>query len=221
VLLKADADGPNWTDKKIAEAFSCRTKTVENIRQRLVTRGFDIALNGKKHETPPRSKYQIHVHECPTCRQAAVATPRGELALSEIEAATAHCDARIHRPGQRATATIPPKTRREVLARDRHRCRRKGCTHTRHLHLHHLVPRAAGGGNETGNLVTLCAACHRLWHERGGELRELLRSTGSAAEQPEFVRSTGSAAEQRVPEYDQEYAQQEGRDDQRKAQARE
>lgn len=56
VLLKADADGPNWTDKKIAEAFSCRTKTVENIRQRLVTRGFDIALNGKKRETPPRSK---------------------------------------------------------------------------------------------------------------------------------------------------------------------
>ncbi len=32
VLLKADADGPNWTDKKIAEAVSCRTKTVENIR---------------------------------------------------------------------------------------------------------------------------------------------------------------------------------------------
>ena len=56
VLLKADADGPNWTDKKIAEAFSCRTKTVENIRQRLVTDGFEIALNGKKRETPPRQK---------------------------------------------------------------------------------------------------------------------------------------------------------------------
>ena len=45
VLLKADADGPNWTDKKIAEAFFCRTKTVENI-----------ALNGKRRETPPRQK---------------------------------------------------------------------------------------------------------------------------------------------------------------------
>jgi len=56
VLLKADADGPNWTDKRIAEAFSCRTKTVENIRQRLVTDGFQIALNGKKRETPPRQK---------------------------------------------------------------------------------------------------------------------------------------------------------------------
>jgi len=56
VLLKADADGPNWTDKKIAEAVSCRTKTVENIRQRLVTEGFEIALNGKERETPPRQK---------------------------------------------------------------------------------------------------------------------------------------------------------------------
>ncbi len=52
VLLKADADGPSWTDKRIAEAFSCRTKTVENIRQRLVTDGFEIALNGRKRETP-------------------------------------------------------------------------------------------------------------------------------------------------------------------------
>ena len=56
VLLMADADGPNWTDKKIAEAVSCRTKTVENIRQRLVTEGFEIVLNGKKREKPPRQK---------------------------------------------------------------------------------------------------------------------------------------------------------------------
>ncbi len=56
VLLAADADGPNWTDQQIAEAYSCRTKTVENIRQRLVEQGFEVALNGKKRETPPRRK---------------------------------------------------------------------------------------------------------------------------------------------------------------------
>ena len=56
ILLKADANGPNWTDQRISEAFSCRTKTVENIRIRLVTEGFDIALNGKKREKPPRQK---------------------------------------------------------------------------------------------------------------------------------------------------------------------
>jgi len=56
VLLAADADGPNWTDKRIAEAYACRTKTVENIRQRLVIEGFDRVLNGKKRASPPRRK---------------------------------------------------------------------------------------------------------------------------------------------------------------------
>ena len=56
VLLKADADGPGWTDARIAEAFDCRTKTVENIRQRLVRDGLERALNGKQRESPPRAK---------------------------------------------------------------------------------------------------------------------------------------------------------------------
>ncbi len=54
ILLKADADGPAWTDRQIAEAFGCRTKTVENIRQRLVTEGFEATLCGKPRETPSR-----------------------------------------------------------------------------------------------------------------------------------------------------------------------
>ena len=53
ILLKADVEGPNWTDRQIAEAFLCRTKTVENIRQRLVERGFEETLNGAKRTTPP------------------------------------------------------------------------------------------------------------------------------------------------------------------------
>jgi len=56
ILLKADADGPNWTDHRIAEAFGCRTQTVENVRQRLVERGFREALDGGKREAPPVEK---------------------------------------------------------------------------------------------------------------------------------------------------------------------
>ena len=56
ILLKADADGPCWPDSKIAEAFNCRRQTVENLRKRLVTEGFDTALNGKKRTAPPREK---------------------------------------------------------------------------------------------------------------------------------------------------------------------
>jgi len=56
VLLKADADGPDWTDAKIADAFGCRTQSVENIRERFVTRGFELALNGLPRLKPPREK---------------------------------------------------------------------------------------------------------------------------------------------------------------------
>lgn len=56
ILLKADAEGPMWTDARIAEAFGCRTKTVENIRQRLVTEGFAVTLEGQRRQTPPRPR---------------------------------------------------------------------------------------------------------------------------------------------------------------------
>ena len=56
ILLKADANGPGWTDARIAEAFGCRTKTVENIRQRLVENGFRETLDGKKRNKPPTEK---------------------------------------------------------------------------------------------------------------------------------------------------------------------
>jgi hypothetical protein len=56
ILLKADADGPNWTDERIAEAFSCRSRTVELIRQRLVERGFAETLHGTERAQPPVEK---------------------------------------------------------------------------------------------------------------------------------------------------------------------
>jgi hypothetical protein len=56
ILLKADAGGPGWTDARIAEAFSCRVQTVENLRRRLVTEGFEVALHGKPRSTAPREK---------------------------------------------------------------------------------------------------------------------------------------------------------------------
>jgi hypothetical protein len=56
VLLKADANGPNWTDERIAAAFSCRVQTIEQIRQRLVERGFREVLDGAKRQDPPTPK---------------------------------------------------------------------------------------------------------------------------------------------------------------------
>ena len=56
ILLKADANGPYWTDQEIADAFDCRTKTVENIRRRLVEQGLEVTLNGAKRRYPPTDK---------------------------------------------------------------------------------------------------------------------------------------------------------------------
>lgn len=56
ILLKADAEGPHWTDPRIADAFLCRVQTVEKIRQRLVERGFRETLDGAKREKPPTEK---------------------------------------------------------------------------------------------------------------------------------------------------------------------
>ena len=53
ILLKADADGAGWSDIKIAEAFNCRVQTIENLRKRLATAGFALALDGKKRQEPP------------------------------------------------------------------------------------------------------------------------------------------------------------------------
>ena len=47
VLLKAAVDGPHWTDAEIANAFAGRTPTIENIRERVVTEGFESPLQGK------------------------------------------------------------------------------------------------------------------------------------------------------------------------------
>ena len=55
ILIKVDADGPGWSDVKTAEAFNCRVQTIENLRKRLVTESFDLALDGRQRRDPPTS----------------------------------------------------------------------------------------------------------------------------------------------------------------------
>lgn len=56
ILLKVNADGPGWTDERIAEAFSVHARTVKNVRERFVMEGLEAALNRKKRATPPTEK---------------------------------------------------------------------------------------------------------------------------------------------------------------------
>jgi transposase len=54
ILLKADANGPAWTDTRIAESFSVSVNTVLGVRQRLVEQGLEAALSRKKQAHPSR-----------------------------------------------------------------------------------------------------------------------------------------------------------------------
>jgi 5-methylcytosine-specific restriction endonuclease McrA len=119
-----------------------------------------------------RPPVQIHVHEDKTTGRMTVQTDAGERELSNVESERMRCDAAVWEQGGRNTTTIPPRVRREVLARDKHRCQAPGCGRTRFLEVHHIFSRQQGGSNKAENLTTLCACCHRLWHEKGIRVRE-------------------------------------------------
>ena len=54
ILLKADSNGPGWSDARIAEAFECHEKTVYNVRKRFAMRGRLSALERKPQSQPSR-----------------------------------------------------------------------------------------------------------------------------------------------------------------------
>lgn len=56
ILLAADVEGPGWVDQRIAEAFSCHARTVENIRRRFVLEGLTAALKRKEQIRPSRER---------------------------------------------------------------------------------------------------------------------------------------------------------------------
>jgi hypothetical protein len=71
-------------------------------------------------------------------------------------------------PGRKVQAALRPvpelkwsAARKIALARDLHRCRRCDTREPGLLTVHHVFPRGLGGGNEPGNLVTLCESCHQ------------------------------------------------------------
>ena len=56
VLLKADADGPNWTNEQIHELTGMSLRAITNIRKQLVLEGFEVALDRKATTTAAHSQ---------------------------------------------------------------------------------------------------------------------------------------------------------------------
>ena len=54
ILLKADRNGPCWTDARIAEAFGCDEQTAYNVRKRFATGGRLSALERNPQSRPSR-----------------------------------------------------------------------------------------------------------------------------------------------------------------------
>ena len=54
ILLKADSNGPGWTDAQIADAFGCHKQTACNVRKRFATGERLAALERKPQSRPSR-----------------------------------------------------------------------------------------------------------------------------------------------------------------------
>ena len=110
---------------------------------------------------------------CPTCKAATVDGAGMIADVTPAQLATAQCDAELlgnveHEP-EPVRKTITPRLRRQVFARDHHRCTVPGCRSGRNLDVHHLQFRSHGGRHEIHNLTVLCSAHHGLLHD--GTLR--------------------------------------------------
>jgi len=77
VLLKVDADGPNWSDTQAAEAFSCAPRTVFSLRERFVEHGLEAAIGRKQRTQPPRKPLLDKEQEARLIRLAASEPPPG------------------------------------------------------------------------------------------------------------------------------------------------
>ena len=124
------------------------------------------ALESAQAELAPSSeRYRIHIQTCPSC----VETHGLDSEASDTLCLEAGCDAELvqlegDKPGT-LTRTVPPATRRFVLARDRSRCVVPGCHCALWLDIHHVNWTGAGRTHHPHNLVTLCSTHHRLLHD--------------------------------------------------------
>ena len=145
-----------------------------------------------------RANYQIAMTVCPECGRGHEES-RGELIEVGPEMVEmAECDAQhigsthLGRAA-RATQTVPPATRRQVVRREHGRCSVPGCRCTRFLDIHHLRPRAEGGTHDPSKIILLCAAHHRAVHEG------FLIIEGDVADGLSFHHADGTAYGRKVP----------------------
>jgi hypothetical protein len=131
-----------------------------------------------------RASYQVALTVCEACGRGWQQGRGEQVEVRSDIVEMAQCDAqqlgRISaHVGEtiRASQSVPPRTRREVMRRDGGRCVVPGCRNSLFLDIHHLRLRSEGGGHDPDGLIVLCGAHHRAQH-RGQLLIEGRVSTG-------------------------------------------
>ena len=79
VLLKCDQgrDGPGWIDQRIADAFGCTSRSVENWRKQAVEQGPLALLERKAREAPPNPRKLDGAQEAQLVKLACSQPPEG------------------------------------------------------------------------------------------------------------------------------------------------
>ena len=135
---------------------------------------------------PDRPAHQIAITVCESCGRGWQNGAGREIEIGPAVIERARCDAELigslaaERPA-RVTATVTPRLRRQVLARDHHRCTVPGCRSARNLDLHHIEYQRDGGMHELWNLTVLCSGHHQQLHDGALAIR------GQAPHALEFV----------------------------------
>jgi hypothetical protein len=133
-----------------------------------------------------RPAYQIALTLCEWCGRGWQNGAGREVDVEPAAIERAQCDAEllgsldVDEP-ERLRTTVTPRVRRQVFARDHHRCTVPGCRSSRNLDLHHIEFQSNGGGHEMSNLTILCNAHHQSLHEG------LLTIQGTAPHALEFA----------------------------------
>jgi hypothetical protein len=119
-----------------------------------------------------RASYQVAVSRCEDCGRTSIDAGGRSEVVDDAVSEMAMCDGQhvgevdCPRAGApRATQTIPPAVRRQVMRRDRKRCVVPGCTNHRFVDVHHLDQRCEGGGHDPDRLAVLCGSHHRAVHQ--------------------------------------------------------
>jgi hypothetical protein len=128
-----------------------------------------------------RSDAQVIVHLDATTGAARLA---GGPEIPTSTAERLACDARVQlllsdRRGNRMylgrnRRLATPAQIAALTVRDGDGCQFPGCTHTRHLHAHHVRPWLSGGRTDIDNLILICSHHHKLIHDLGYRIHRLL-----------------------------------------------